>query len=403
MASTYSTNLALELIGTGDQSGTWGATTNTNLGTLLEQAIVGYTTQALAGAGPTAITIPNGATGVARNYVLEFTGSPTAGHTVTVPAVQKSYVLFNNTTVSIVVKVSGQTGVTIAVGKKAIVYNNGTDIIEVANAPVTEAGTQTLTNKTLTSPTIATPTITTSATAPLVIGGTAASSTLTLESTSGAGTTDSIIFKTGSQSTRMAIDTSGNVGIGTTSPNYKLDIQNTATTALRVYNSTATNGVLLTQDTSGNSGLNNQGNGYFLFGTNNTERMRIDASGNLLIGTTTSGNSKLYVNGSAAAAIVALTDAATIAVDMSTGNNFSVTLGGNRTLGNPTNLTPGQSGIIYVTQDATGSRTLAYSSYWKFPGGTAPTLTTTASAVDALVYTVRTSTSITVQSLLNIA
>lgn len=152
MASTYSTNLALELIGTGDQSGTWGTTTNTNLGTLLEQAIVGYTTQALAGAGPTAITIPNGATGVARNYVLEFTGSPTAGHNVTVPAVQKSYVLFNNTTVSIVVKVSGQTGITMAVGKKAIVYNNGTDIIEVANAPVTEAGTQTLTNKTLTAP-----------------------------------------------------------------------------------------------------------------------------------------------------------------------------------------------------------------------------------------------------------
>ena len=103
--------------------------------------------------------------------------------------------------------------------------------------------------------------------------------------------------------------------------------------------------------------------------------------------------------------IIALTDAATIAVDMSVtgGNNFSVTLAGNRTLGNPTGLTAGQSGIIYVTQDATGSRTLAYSSYWKFPGGTAPTLTTTASAVDALVYTVRTSTSITVQSLLNIA
>jgi hypothetical protein len=104
------------------------------------------------------------------------------------------------------------------------------------------------------------------------------------------------------------------------------------------------------------------------------------------------------------ASINALTDAATIAVDMSVtgGNNFSVTLAGNRTLGNPTGLTPGQSGIIYVTQDATGSRTLAYSSYWKFPGGTAPTLTTAASATDALVYTVRTSTSITVQSLLNI-
>lgn len=118
--------------------------------------------------------------------------------------------------------------------------------------------------------------------------------------------------------------------------------------------------------------------------------------------TTLTASTTLIASKNAYANIIALTDAATIAVDMSLGNNFSVTLGGNRTLGNPTNLTAGQSGIIYVTQDATGSRTLAYSSYWKFPGGTAPTLTTTANAVDALVYTVRTSTSITVQSVLNI-
>jgi hypothetical protein len=89
-----------------------------------------------------------------------------------------------------------------------------------------------------------------------------------------------------------------------------------------------------------------------------------------------------------------LTDAATIAVDMGTANNFSVTLAGNRTLGNPTNLLPGQSGIIYITQDGTGSRTLAYSSFWDFSNGTAPTLTTTAGAVDALIYSVRTSTAI---------
>lgn len=97
-----------------------------------------------------------------------------------------------------------------------------------------------------------------------------------------------------------------------------------------------------------------------------------------------------------------LTDGATISPDFSVGNNFSVTLGGNRVLANPTNLTAGQSGIIYVSQDGTGSRTLSYGTSWKFPNGTAPTLTTTASAVDALVYTVRTTTSITVQAVLNI-
>ena len=69
----------------------------------------------------------------------------------------------------------------------------------------------------------------------------------------------------------------------------------------------------------------------------------------------------------------------------------------------PTNVTAGQSGVIVVTQDGTGSRTLAYNSIYKFAGGTAPTLTTTASAVDVLAYYVESSTRITVTSLLNVS
>lgn len=93
-------------------------------------------------------------------------------------------------------------------------------------------------------------------------------------------------------------------------------------------------------------------------------------------------------------AIVALTDATNIAIDMALANFFSVTLGGNRTLDNPTNLVAGQSGAIFITQDATGSRTLAYGSFWDFAGGTAPTLSTTANTVDRLDYIVRTTGSI---------
>ena len=92
--------------------------------------------------------------------------------------------------------------------------------------------------------------------------------------------------------------------------------------------------------------------------------------------------------------ITALTDGSTITPDLADSNNFSVTLGGNRTLANPTNITAGQSGSIFVTQDGTGSRTLAYGSYWDFAGGTAPTLSTTANAIDRIDYVVRTSTSI---------
>lgn len=92
-----------------------------------------------------------------------------------------------------------------------------------------------------------------------------------------------------------------------------------------------------------------------------------------------------------AADTVALTDAATVALDLSSGVNFSVTLGGNRTLGSPSNTKNGQSGVIFITQDGTGSRTLAYGANWKFSGGTAPTLTTTAAAVDMLFYQVKAS------------
>ena len=92
--------------------------------------------------------------------------------------------------------------------------------------------------------------------------------------------------------------------------------------------------------------------------------------------------------------ITTLTDAANIATNLADSNNFTVTLGGNRTLDNPTNIVAGQSGSIFIVQDGTGSRTLAFGAYWDFAGGTAPTLTTTASAVDRIDYIVRTSTSI---------
>jgi hypothetical protein len=92
--------------------------------------------------------------------------------------------------------------------------------------------------------------------------------------------------------------------------------------------------------------------------------------------------------------ITALTDGSTITPDFADSNNFSVTLGGNRTMANPSNLVAGQSGSIFITQDGTGSRTLAWGSYWDFAGGTAPTLTTTAAAVDRVDYVVRSSTSI---------
>ena len=93
--------------------------------------------------------------------------------------------------------------------------------------------------------------------------------------------------------------------------------------------------------------------------------------------------------------VTSLTDAASIAIDMGVGNNFAFTLGGNRTLSAPTNATPGQTGYIYITQDGTGSRTLAFNNAYIFVSGTAPTISTAAGAKDLLVYNVKEATAIT--------
>ena len=98
-----------------------------------------------------------------------------------------------------------------------------------------------------------------------------------------------------------------------------------------------------------------------------------------------------------------MTDGATVTPDFAASNNYTLTLGGNRTIANPTNLTAGQSGSIFLVQDGTGSRTAAWGSYWNFAGGVAPTLTTAASAVDRVDYVVRSASSIHAVATLNLS
>lgn len=133
MSSLYSTSLKIELIGTGDQTGVWGGTTNTNLGTAIEQAIVGksslVTGDFTANVATLTLTDTN-ASQTARAFVLDVTATLSAAGTINVPAVQKPYIVFNNTVggFALTVKVSGLTGVSIPNGRKAIIYNNGTDV-----------------------------------------------------------------------------------------------------------------------------------------------------------------------------------------------------------------------------------------------------------------------------------
>ena len=105
----------------------------------------------------------------------------------------------------------------------------------------------------------------------------------------------------------------------------------------------------------------------------------------------------------AVADIVSLSDGANISVDFNAGQNFAVQLAGNRTIDNPTNCVPGQTGSIFVIQDGTGSRTLSYGTNYKFPGGTAPTLSTGASACDRIDYITFTSTNVHAVATLNVS
>lgn len=133
MASTYSA-LKIELITTGEQVNVWGATTNTNLGTALEEAIVGRAVASFTTDGNLTIDLTNtNATQVARHYILNLTstGALTATRDLIVPSIDKPYIIENNTTgaQSIRVKTAAGTGVTVPNGNTAMVYANSTNVV----------------------------------------------------------------------------------------------------------------------------------------------------------------------------------------------------------------------------------------------------------------------------------
>ena len=135
MASSYSA-LKIELIGTGEQAGTWGVTTNNNLGdggAGLEQAIVGMATLETADFTANSYTLPYADTNAVQDFralVLDITATLSAAGEVIVPAIQKPYIVLNNSVggYAVTVKVTGQTGVSVPNGAKILVYNNGTDV-----------------------------------------------------------------------------------------------------------------------------------------------------------------------------------------------------------------------------------------------------------------------------------
>lgn len=168
MASTFSPQLRIELIGAGEQSGAWNNTTNTNLGTLIEQAISGVAAVNIGSSTSYTLEIANGASDEARSMVLEVTGTPGAAFNVICPSSSKVYIVKNSVaTHTMTLKTSAGSGIAIPSGRTMLLYCDGTNVVNGVNelptgstvngdVIATLTGAQTLTNKTLTSPKIGT-------------------------------------------------------------------------------------------------------------------------------------------------------------------------------------------------------------------------------------------------------
>jgi len=293
MASTYTTNLRLTKQGDGDNPNTWGQVLN-NVISLVDQAVASYTTVSLGSAATVTLTENQGSQDQSRSAILEFKGSVGGANTsiiVLVPNTPKTYAIRNvvsaNTTATdaIVLRVAGNTGVTVGSGNGYYI-TNGTSCF-------------------------------------------------------------SVVGETGTAAAR-------DVGVCAT------EIPDTSLADIRYVQSSVASSITAKKT--------------FV--------------------STVVFDGIVSVSGPVKSFITTLTDAASVAVSMNTGNNFLVTLGGNRTLAAPSNATAGQTGSIYVVQDSTGSRTLSYNTVYKFPGGSVPVATTTGGAVDMLIYNVRSATTI---------
>jgi len=133
MASTYSSNLKLQLMGTGDNAGAWGNVTNVNLGTAIEESIVGSADVSFSSGDVTLSLTDDNATQPARNLRLNLTGTSGGARNLIVPAIEKLYVINNALADACTVKVSGQTGVAVPAGKTMFLYNNSTDVVNAMN------------------------------------------------------------------------------------------------------------------------------------------------------------------------------------------------------------------------------------------------------------------------------
>jgi hypothetical protein len=386
MSSSYSPSLRIELIGTGDQAGAWGATTDNNFAYVLDTAIAGYQAVAISSTAQ-ALTYINGPSSTANlnqavYAMLKFTGA-SAATSIYAPPVSKQYVLWNNSGYAITIynstvignTTAAGTGVTIANGDKVIVWSDGTNFYDVKANNVTG-------------------TVSTSS------GGTGLT-------TFTAG--DLVYFASGTSFTKLGIGTAGQyltVNSGATAPQWTTAASGVAsfqtTMAGLTPSSTTTGSVTLAGilgPANGGTGVANNASATVTSSGNYAYTRTLTAATNVtfptsgtlstLAGVETLTNKTLTnptitnytetlqaVGPVGASSTLALTNGTVLTATLTASTPCTFTM--------PT-ATAGKSFILILTQAATGMTTATFTSV-KWPAGTAPTITATASAVDILSF-----------------
>ena len=385
MPSTFTNNGGIELPADGEKDGVWGDVVNLNM-QIVDRLTNGVGFISLSGTTHT-LTTTNGTTSDGQYGLVVFGGSPSGANTVTIlPNDAEKIYLVRNTTDQDVIMTQGSGGnATIPAGAGAIVYANG-------------AGTG-------------------SAVADLT-----ATFILTLSAAGITATADEINILDGVTVSTPELNILDGAIVSTDELNHVYGVTSPIQGQIDAKQGTITGAAttIASDDLTASRALISDGSGKVSVSPVTSDELAtldgITASTaelNLLdgVGLATAANyraadaDKLLVADDvwASGAVVPLTDGASIALNMTSGFNFSVTLGGNRTLANPNSPKVGQTGFIRVTQDATGSRTLALSSSYVTQGGSGVALTATPGAVDVLFYCVLGTTEVLISPLFGLS
>lgn len=363
MASTFTSNLVLELIATGEQSGSWGATLNTEVITKIDTAVAGRLALSVAGSSDVTLTAAQ-----SLNAIHEYTGAITANINVIVPTVNKLFFIYNNTSgaFTLTVKTSAGTGVAVAQGAKTILYSDGTNVVSATDLLLTTGGTVT---------------------------GAVRFSAASLNLAKGANIT---------AAATTVLDTAGNyfnivgtgtiVSFGTASAGAERTVQFIPDGTVAFYaDGTRIHGLgtgTITSATGDIAKMVSDGGGTYRI-TQYMERAFQPRDNVRTTGTNTwrAGQRGYY------GTIADVAPAGTLAVNMGTAINFVCTMTNTgtatRLLGNPSNIVAGQSGLFEFVQPAGGNALLSFQSNYRFAGTSTITLTTNVGSTrDVLAYSV---------------